>query len=115
MLASTRLWRPCGTILYHFEETTREQWLAITEILTINNLKTEDAAEISERSILSTEQVYDYIASGQAEGSPMIRYLEEAGLELKCLAFKDFDFTDPEGGNHCVEHNLEVGSGIELP
>jgi hypothetical protein len=103
------------TILYHFEETTREGWLAITKILTINNIKTEDAAEISARSILSTEQVYDYIASGAAKGSSVMRYLEEAGLELKCLAFKDFDFTNPEGGNHCEEHNLEISSGIELP
>ncbi len=103
------------TVLYHFEETTRDKWLETTAILTMNNIKTEDAAEISGRSILSTEQVYDYIASRQAEGSPVVRYLEEAGLELKCLAFKDFDFTNPEGGNHCEEHNLEVGSGIEFP
>ena len=41
--------------------------------------------------------------------------LEEAELELKCLAFKDFDFTNPEGRNHCEAHNIEVGSGINLP
>jgi len=103
------------TILYHFEETTKEEWLAITEFLTINNIKTVDAAEINGRSILSTEQIYDYIASGEAEGSPVMRYLEEAGLELKCLAFKDFDFTNPQGANHCQEHGIEVGSGIEMP
>ena len=103
------------TILYHFEETSREEWLKITEILTINDIKTKDAAEINGRSILSTEQVYDFIASGNAEGSPVMRYLEEAGLELKCLAFKDFDFTNPEGGNHCVEYGIESGSGIVLP
>lgn len=103
------------TILYHFEETTREEWLAITEILTINNIKTIDAAVVNGRSILSTPQVYDYIASGEAEGSPIVRYLEEAGLELSCLAFKDFDFTNPEGGNHCQEHQLDVGAGIKLP
>jgi hypothetical protein len=49
------------TILYHFEETTREKWLAITKILTINNIKTEDASEINRRSILSTKQLYDYM------------------------------------------------------
>lgn len=103
------------TILYRFEETSREEWLAITEILTVNNIKTADAPEINGRSILSTEQVYDFIASGQAEGSPVMRYLEEAGLELKCLAFKDFDFTNPEGGNHCIDHGIESGSGIVLP
>ena len=103
------------TLLYHFEETTREEWLAVTEILTINHIKTKDAAVISRRSVLSTKQVYEYIAGGEAQGSPVMRYLEEAELELKCLAFKDFDFTNPEGRNHCVEHNIEVGSGIQLP
>ena len=102
-------------ILYHFEEMTREEWLEITAVLTLNNIKTKGANEINGRSILSTEQVYDYIASGEAEGSPIMRYLEEAGLELKCLAFQDFDFTNPEGGNHCVEHEIEVGSGIKVP
>ncbi len=103
------------TILYHFGATTRDEWLAFTEILTINKIKTEDAVEISGRNILSTEQVYDYITNGEAEGSAVMRYLEEAGLELKCLAFKDFDFTNPEGRNHCEEHDIGVGSGIELP
>ena len=103
------------TILYHFEETSKGEWLAITEVLTINNIKTEDATEINGRSILSTEQVYDYIAAGNAEGSPVMRYIEEAGLELKCLAFKDFDFTNPQGVNHCEGHDIEVGSGIITP
>ncbi|OEU44483.1 MAG: hypothetical protein BBJ60_05580 [Desulfobacterales bacterium S7086C20] len=102
-------------ILYHFEEMTREEWLEITEVLTLNKIKTKDADEINGRSILSTEQVYDYVASGKAEGSPVMRYLEEAGLELKCLAFKDFNFTNPEGNNHCIEHNIDVGSGIKIP
>jgi hypothetical protein len=101
------------TILYHFEETSRDEWLAVTRVLTTNNIKTEDAPEANGRSVLSTEQVYDYIASGEAEGSPVMRYLEEAGLELKCLAFIDFNFINPEGGNHCEEHNLAVGSGIK--
>jgi hypothetical protein len=103
------------TILYHFETTTKAEWLAITVVLTLNNLKTEDAPELNGRSILSTEQVYDYIAAGPAEGSPIMRYLEEAELELKCLAFIDFNFTNPEGANHCDEHQLEIGSGIKLP
>jgi len=102
-------------ILYHFEEITREEWLEVTAILTINGIKTTDAAEINGRSILSTEQVFDYVASGMAEGSPVMRYLEEAELELKCLAFQDFDFTNPEGKNHCIEQNIEIGAGIKLP
>ena len=42
-----------------------------------------------------------------------MRYLEEAELELKCLAFVDFDFTNPEGRNHCLEHNLITASEAE--
>lgn len=103
------------TILYHYETTTRDEWLQVTEVLTLNGIKTEDAAVVDGRAVLSTGQVYDYIASGSAEGSPIARYLEEAGLELKCLAFVDFDFTNPEGANHCLDHGLIQGSGIELP
>ena len=102
-------------VLYHFEETTREDWLALTEVLTLNGIKTEDAPVVDGRAILSTPQVYDYIASGNAQGSPVARYLEEAELELKCLAFVGFDFTNPEGTNHCEEHGLPAGSGIKLP
>lgn len=102
-------------ILYRFEDMTKEEWLELTEVLTINNIKTVDAVEINGRSILSSEQIYDYIAGGNAEGSPVARYLEEAGLELKCLAFIDFDLTNPEGVNHCEEHDIDVGSGIKFP
>lgn len=45
----------------------------------------------------------------------MMKYLEEAELELKCLAFKGFNFTNPEGDNHCVIHGLAEGSGLKLP
>ena len=103
------------TLLYHFEETSKEDWTALTQVLTINGIKTSTATEINGHSILSTEQVYDYIARGQAEGDPVMRYLEEAGLELKCLAFQDFDFTNPEGTNHCEENHFDLGSGIQLP
>ncbi|MFC1820344.1 hypothetical protein ACFLZG_04575 [Thermodesulfobacteriota bacterium] len=102
-------------ILYHFEHTSKEEWLKLTKVLTINNIKTTDASAIEPRSILSAEQVYDYVASGPTEGSPVMRFLEEAELELKCLAFVDFDFTNPEGCNHCMENKIDTGSGIELP
>jgi len=103
------------TILYRFEETTLEEWLEVTEILTLNEIKIDDAETIDRRSILSTEQIYDYVASSPTDGSPVMRYLEEAELELKCLAFQDFDFTNPEGENHCEDMGLELGSGLVLP
>ncbi|MGB5051527.1 MAG: hypothetical protein WBO46_21450, partial [Caldilineaceae bacterium] len=103
------------TILYNFEHTSRAQWLAVTEVLARNNIKTVDAASVDARSVLSSGQVYDYIASGPTDGSPVMRYLEEAELELKCLAFVDFNFTNPEGNNHCEVQNIPVGSGIQMP
>ncbi len=99
-------------ILYSFEHTTKEEWLKLTKVLKINNIKTKDAPAVGPRSIISIEQVYDYIASGPTEGSPVMRFLEEAELELKCLAFVDFNFTNPEGHDHCKEHKIKVGSGI---
>jgi len=102
-------------ILYDFETMDRDDWTQVTAILTANGIKTKDADRIVPRAILSTDQVWDYVASGKAEGSEVMRYLEEAGLELKCLAFTGFDFTNPEGANHCEDHGFEIGSGIKLP
>ncbi|MBT8044772.1 MAG: hypothetical protein KJO79_07465 [Verrucomicrobiae bacterium] len=102
-------------ILYHFEDTSREKWLKLTRVLRLNKIKTRAAPRITPRSVLSIEQVYDYVASGPTEGSPVMRFLEEAELELKCLGFVDFDFTNPEGHNHAKEHNIKVGSGIKMP
>jgi hypothetical protein len=45
----------------------------------------------------------------------MMKYLEEAELELKCIAFQDFDFTNPEGDDHCAIHGLPAGQGLTLP
>ena len=89
--------------------------MSISEVLSINNIKTVDAASVDPKSILSVTQVYEYIAGGPSDGSPVMRFLEEAELELKCLAFLDFDFTNPEGGNHCEEHNITLGAGIIDP
>ena len=102
-------------ILYHYEELSADEWLEITDVLTINGIKTEDAAEVNGRAILSSTQLFDFIATGPTDGGAVARYLEEAELELKCLALVDFDFTNPEGANHCDDHGLVVGAGIELP
>ena len=102
-------------LLYHFEDMSRAEWLDLTEVLTLNGIKVQEAPAVDRMAILSTPQVYDYVASGVAQGSPVARYLEEAELELKCLAFEAFDFTNPEGVNHCEAHGLPSGSGITLP
>lgn len=94
-------------ILYQFDDTSKADWEALTAVLTLNNIKTTDG-----ETVLSTDQVYDFVAAGPTDGNPVLQYLEEAELDLKCLAFTDFDFTNPEGGNQCVDNALVQGSGI---
>lgn len=101
------------TILYHFESTSLAEWQKLTEVLASNNIKTKDASKIDRRAVLSSDQVYEYVSGGPSDGSAVMRYLEEAGLELKCLAFKDFNFVNPEGADHCKDHGFETGSGIK--
>ena len=102
-------------ILYRFKQTTKKQWLELTAVLKINDIKTVDSTDTSPSRILSIEQVYDYVADHPTESSPVMRFLEEAELELKCLALVNFDFTNPSGQNHCKDYNIETGSGIKLP
>ncbi|MBU1239125.1 hypothetical protein KJ865_05385 [Myxococcota bacterium] len=64
------------TVLYHFEETSLEQWRLVTEVLALNNIKTEEAPEATPQAVLSTEQVYEYITGAPTNGSPVARYLE---------------------------------------
>ncbi len=105
-------------LLYNFNDTTKKEWLELTQILKINKIKTMAAPGIGPRSILSAQQVYDYIKRNPREGSPVMRFLEEAELELKCLAL---DATkSPVGGGqnmsqHCQEHGKPMGSGLILP
>ena len=104
-------------ILYEFEDTSREEWRHLTKVLAINNIKTTKAAIIGPRSILSSEQVYDYVAREPREGSPVMRFLDEAELELKCLAFVDVKIPAAAAAmaRHSKEHNIDAGSGIQLP
>ncbi|MDP7009828.1 MAG: hypothetical protein QF685_00475 [Verrucomicrobiota bacterium] len=104
-------------ILYEFENTSRKEWLKLTKVLAINNIKTTKATTIGPRSILSCEQVYDYVTRGPRVGSPVMRFLEEAELELKCLAFVDVKIPAAAAAmaRHSKEHNIDAGSGIKLP
>ena len=105
-------------LLYNFNDITKTEWLELTQILKINKIKTNPAVGFGPRTILSIEQVYDYIKRRPREGSPVMRFLEEAELELKCLAL---DTTkSPVGGGqnmiqHCQEHGKPMGSGLKLP
>ncbi len=105
-------------LLYNFDNTTKKEWLELTQILKINKIKTTPAQGIGPRTVLSIEQVYDYIKQRPREGSPVMRFLEEAELELKCLALDPSK--SPIGGGqnmtqHCQEHGKPIGSGLKIP
>ncbi len=96
--------------------TPLETWLGLTEIVTLNELKTiQDLSGTPQEQVYSTEGIYDHLVTSGEDIHPMMKYLEEAELELKCLAFEGFDFINPEGEDHCVIHELSVGSGLILP
>ena len=95
--------------------TSEEEWLALTRVLTLNGIKTtQDLSGTPPEQYYSTDGIFEHLQDG-ADFHPMMKYLEEAELELKCLAFVGFDFTNPEGDNHCAIHGLEEGSGLVLP
>jgi hypothetical protein len=94
---------------------TEDEWLDLTEILTRNGIRTEqDLSGPPPDQVYSTTGIFEHLRDAE-DFNAMMKYLEEAELELKCLAFTDFDFTNPEGENHCDIHGLVVGSGLELP
>ncbi len=103
-------------LLFNFDTLSRSQWQHLSAVLTLNSIKIKGSEGRGPRKILSTTQVYDYIKSKPKRGSPVMRYLEEAELELKCLAFTNIDLTNPKGDNHCLQHGLQQGVGIkDLP
>lgn len=105
-------------LLYNFDNTTKKEWLELTQVLKINQIKTVPAQGNGPRTILSIEQVYEYIKRRPREGSPVMRFLEEAELELKCLALDPAK--SPVGGGqnmsqHCQKHGKPIGSGLKIP
>jgi len=101
-------------LLYRLEALTYDKWKKVTRLLTLNGIKINQASNLNPRSILSSSQVYEYAKSRPREGSPVMRYLEEAELELKCLTFVNFNFVNPEGRNHCEEQGIHQGKGLRL-
>jgi len=93
----------------------KTDWLSLTQILTLNNIRMEqDLSGTPPEQVYSTEGIYDLLKAGE-NFHAMMKYVEEAELELKCIAFEDFDFTNPEGDDHCAIHDLPVGQGLALP
>jgi hypothetical protein len=94
---------------------TDEEWEVLTRVLTLNGIKTtQDLSGTPPERVYSTDGILEHLRATD-DFHAMMKYLEEAELELKCLAFVGFDFTNPEGDNHCAIHGLEEGSGLVLP
>jgi hypothetical protein len=88
---------------------------SLTQVLTLNNIRTEqDLSGTPPEQVYSKDGIFNLLSSGE-NLHPMMKYLEEAELELKCIAFEGFDFTNPKGDDHCVIHDLPVGQGLTLP
>jgi len=93
----------------------KTEWLALTEVLTINGIKTsQDLSGTPMEQTYSSDGIYDHLKESGPDTHPMLKYLEEAELELKCLAFEGFDFTNPEGDDHCQIHGLKAGT-LKVP
>jgi hypothetical protein len=95
------------------ESVSLEAWAELTDVLVRNDIKaTQDLSGTPQDHVYSVDGIYEHLSGGE-DFHPMMKFLEEAELELKCLAFEDFNFVNPEGDNHCEIHGIEVGSGIQ--
>ena len=102
-------------LMCDIESTSLDKWRELTEILTINDIKlTQDLSWTPKEQYYSTEGIYTHLKNWP-DFHPMMKYLEEAELELKCLAFENFNFTNPEGDNHCEIHGLKEWAWLILP
>ena len=102
-------------LICDIEELELSDWISMTQVLTLNNIKTEqDLSGSPPEQVYSTEGIYDLLRAGE-DFHPMMKFLEEAELELKCIAFESFDFTNPDGEDHCAIHELPTGQGLVLP
>lgn len=96
--------------------TTLSVWQELTTILRLNNVKvSQDLSGTPKDQVYSNDGIFEHLKTRGTDSHPMMKYLEEAELELKCLTFTGFDFTNPEGENHCLIHNIPQGVGLRLP
>ena len=103
-------------IMCDLDETSLTIWQILTEILRLNNIKTvQDLSGTPREQVYSSDGIHQHLTNDGPDYNAMMKYLEESELELKCLAFINFDFTNPEGANHCEIHGLAQGSGLVIP
>ena len=103
-------------IICDLDKASLTLWQTLTAILRLNNIKTVQALSgTPQDQVYSNDGIYEHLTKDGPDQNAMMKYLEGAELELKCLAFINFDFTNPEGANHCVIHDLAQGSGLLIP
>jgi len=103
-------------LMCDIDALSENEWMVLTEVLELNNIKTtQSLTGTPKEQYYSSNGIYEHLTTNGEDFHPMMKYLEEAELELKCLAFKDFNFVNPKGENHCQIHNLDEGSGLILP
>ena len=103
-------------IMCDLDETSLTLWQTLTAILRLNNIKTvQDLSGTPKEQVYSSDGIHQHLTNDGPDYNAMMKYLEESELELKCLAFINFDFTNPEGANHCEIHGLAQGSGLVIP
>jgi Ca2+-binding EF-hand superfamily protein len=107
-------------LIHHLDATSPAQWKQFTSILEKNDIKTRQwlKGPTPRDNHYSSRGIFEHLRStyggkipaGTVPGNfyadrdyhAMMKYLEEAELELKCRTFSpDFDFTNPEGANPC--------------
>jgi hypothetical protein len=107
-------------LIHHLDTTSPAQWKQLTSILEKNDIKTRQwlKGPTPRDNYYSSKGIFEHlrstyagkISAGTVPGNfyadrdyhAMMKYLDEAELELKCRTFSpDFDFTNPEGVNPC--------------
>ena len=90
------------TLMFNIKTTNENDWTKMTAILKKNNVKTEQwlGGPTPKDNYYSSKGIFSHLKNNGPDYHPMMKYLEEAELELKSRVFsKDFDFTNPQGVN----------------
>jgi hypothetical protein len=107
-------------LIHHLDTTSPAEWKRFTNILEKNQIKTGQWLQgpTPRNNYYSNRGIFEHLRSTYAgkitadavpgnvyadqDYHAMMKYLDEAELELKCRTFSsDFDFTNPEGVNPC--------------
>ena len=103
-------------LMCDIDTVSASEWDDLTEILRLNNSKqTQSLTGTPKEQYYSAEGIYERLTTNGPDFHPMMKFLEEAEIELKCLAFTGYDFTNPEGDNHCDIYGFPEGSGVVYP